>query len=636
MAVRSVRACCTLPFISVARRWLHPVFSQSKEKRRAVRMRKRLFKLGTALLLTGAICFGGLTLAPRAAAQTLNGIDVSRYQGSIDWQQVATSGVSFAYIRAGEGATSPDLSFQTNWSGASAAGITPGAYLYFHPAQDPIAQANLLVQQLRAVGFHGGNLVPVIDVETTDSQPPATVVASLRATVNSVQSSIGALPAIYASPAWWDNSVGSSAFTSDPLWLACWCTGTLPVPANNWGGNGWQVWQYSSQGTLPGIHGRVDLDQSATSPLPYYHVPTAQVSSLPSTENSTAYTVSWSINPGSPPAGSYVLWAEDGGGPWVNYVTTQATSYVAYGFPGHMYSFYVEAIGTDGYHSGWPPQVEASTTISSAATHSITAFTSMYGARGDGTLVPGSSPPTGIAHAFGWNIIRGLSLNPGGLGGVELDGWGGLQAFGDTVSVNQSAYWPNWDIATGISVGPGNEGYVLDGWGGVHPFSVNGAPLPAAPTSLGGYWPGWKIARAVATFADGTGGVVLDGWGGVHPFTVAGDSQAAATPGVTGYWPNWDIARSIVLLPGSTYTHYSGYVLDGWGGIHPFGGAPPLSTGAYWAGWDIATSIVLLPGSSIAGYVLDGWGGLHQFGGAPAVLSPRYNPAAWAFGLSIR
>src|SRR5207302_221452 len=142
---------------------------------------------------------------------------------SIAWPTVGTSGISFAYIRAGEGSSQPDDDFQKNWTGAKAAGITAGAYLFFHPSQDPVAQAGLLVHQLQLVAFIHGDLVPVIDVETTDNQSPTVITANLQKVVDSVRSAIGATPGIYTSPVWWDQHVGSSAFSTSPLWVAQWC-----------------------------------------------------------------------------------------------------------------------------------------------------------------------------------------------------------------------------------------------------------------------------------------------------------------------------------------------------------------------------------------------------------------------------
>jgi hypothetical protein len=65
-------------------------------------------------------------------------------------------------------------------------------------------------------------------------------------------------------------------------------------------------------------------------------------------------------------------------------------------------------------------------------------------------------------------------------------------------------------------------------------------------------------------------------------------------------------------------------VLDGWGGVHPFGGAPKMTGSVFWSGWDIARGIAMVKGPGAAGYVLDGLGGTHPFGGAPALASSRY------------
>ena len=133
----------------------------------------------------------------------------------------------------------------------------------------PSRQADLLVSQLRAVGFSHGDLVPTIDVETTDGEPQSVVVANLRTIVNTVSAAIGSLPAIYCSPSWWSGNINSAAFTLDPLWIANWFVTQPQVPENNWGGTGWQVWQFSDAGSVPGISGNVDLDEGGVRSLPY-------------------------------------------------------------------------------------------------------------------------------------------------------------------------------------------------------------------------------------------------------------------------------------------------------------------------------------------------------------------------------
>jgi hypothetical protein len=118
---------------------------------------------------------------------------------------------------------------------------------------------------------------------------------------------------------------------------------------------------------------------------------------------------------------------------------------------------------------------------------------------------------------------------------------------------------------------------------------------------------------------------VLDGWGGLHPFGGA-QLNAAGAP----YWQGWDIARSAALDGGA-----GGWVLDGWGGIHGFGGEPGLQPPVYWQGWDIARALVVLADHR-SGYVLDGWGGVHAFGSAPPLGGfPYWQGWDIARGLSI-
>jgi Subtilase family len=336
----------------------------------------------------------------------------------------------------------------------------------------------------------------------------------------------------------------------------------------------------------------------------------------PSISDSTGFPVSWAPGAGVI-ATSYSLWVEDGSGPWTRWTDTGAQSATFHGFAGHTYTFSAEVHGGR-FDSGPPDGLgEAATAISGTAAGGP--FTGLYAVDGYGALHPGSSPPLATTAAWpGWSIARGLAMAPGGQGGWVLDGFGGVHPFGATGAMPgvlaTSGYWSGWDIARGIAAGPdGQGGDVVDGWGGVHPLGN------AAPVRASSYWPGWDIARGVALDAcdpTGHGGWVLDGWGGVHPFGSAPGLPASS------YWPGWDIARAIAGT--CTGGQPGGYVLDGWGGVHPFGAAPPLATSTYWHGWDIARGLALLPGGG--GYVVDGWGGFHPVGGAPAVDTPTYAP----------
>jgi hypothetical protein len=112
----------------------------------------------------------------------------------------------------------------------------------------------------------------------------------------------------------------------------------------------------------------------------------------------------------------------------------------------------------------------------------------------------------------------------------------------------------------------------------------------------------------------------------VHTFTT-GTSHAVPAH-VSGYWPGWDIARAITLLAGSTPAQYSGYVLDGWGGLHPFASLntplPPSEVSTdRWPGADFARAVVMVPQSRTMGYLVDVQGNFYPFGGAPAVFVPN-------------
>lgn len=128
------------------------------------------------------------------------------------------------------------------------------------------------------------------------------------------------------------------------------------------------------------------------------------------------------------------------------------------------------------------------------------------------------------------------------------------------------------------------------------------------------------------------GGVVLDGWGGLHSFGGFVLNQNAAA-----YWGGWDIARALAVREDGS----GGWTLDGYGGVHAFGSAPAVQT-PFYVGSDIARALVvtsrdangILDGRQ--GYVLDGYGGLHPWGGAPSLPAPATHPGIdTARGLEI-
>jgi lysozyme len=187
----------------------------------------------------------------------LEGVDVSVYDGTtIDWNQVAGAGKAFAFARVSDGTSDVDPTFDTNYAAIKAAGMIRGAYQFFEPAQDPVAQANLLLSKIGTL--RPGDLPPVLDIEVTGGQLPATIVTNIQTWISTVQQATGVTPMIYTAAGFWNGSVGSSNFAADPLFAANYGV-TCPDLPTGW--LTWQFWQYADNGSVPGIGIDVDLDQ---------------------------------------------------------------------------------------------------------------------------------------------------------------------------------------------------------------------------------------------------------------------------------------------------------------------------------------------------------------------------------------
>jgi lysozyme len=195
-----------------------------------------------------------LTIIPPGPS-TLQGLDVSQYDGTVDWNAVAASGRNFAFVRVSNGTTA-DSAFAQNYSGVKTAGLVRGAYQLFRPGQDPSAQASLLLQEIGTLG--PGDLPPVLDVELTDGQTPAAISAGIQTWVTAVQNATGRPPIIYTSAFFWNAAVGSSSFAGNPLWIANWGVSAPNVPSP-W--HSWVFWQYSVTGFVSGVSSQVDLDE---------------------------------------------------------------------------------------------------------------------------------------------------------------------------------------------------------------------------------------------------------------------------------------------------------------------------------------------------------------------------------------
>ena len=187
------------------------------------------------------------------SSNQLAGIDVSKWQGTVNWKSVQQAGIAFAFARATYGTSEVDSCFNENWQGMQQAGILRGAYHFFLAAEDPTEQAEFFI---RTVGSLGANdLAPVIDVEA-GSGTSSNLAAGVQTWLTTVEQGLGRRPIIYTAPSYW-NEYLTSAFGSYPLWVAEYGVST-PKAVNGW--TNWTFWQHSSTGAVAGVNGPVDLD----------------------------------------------------------------------------------------------------------------------------------------------------------------------------------------------------------------------------------------------------------------------------------------------------------------------------------------------------------------------------------------
>jgi len=188
---------------------------------------------------------------------SIHGIDVSSYQGKIDWKKVKAMKedsvhVTFAFIKATEGISSVDAYFQRNWREAPKAGIVCGAYHYFIPRKSGLWQARFFLQTVK---FEEGDLPPVVDVEDLSGQSPEKMRRELQDFLQFVERKTKVKPIIYSGLTFYkDNLKGH--FDGYPLWIAHYYQLDLKAGAKT----KWHFWQHSDKARINGINHVVDFN----------------------------------------------------------------------------------------------------------------------------------------------------------------------------------------------------------------------------------------------------------------------------------------------------------------------------------------------------------------------------------------
>lgn len=220
--------------------------------------KKMLWSAGIFLLAAVVLTAGILILRKDikinpilADRYEVHGVDVSHYQGTIDWETLSRQNLDFAVIKATEGSTHIDDRFVENWQAAEQTHLYLGAYHFFSFDSEGDRQANSFIE---TVGNLEGKLAPVVDVEyygNKRSNPPerAEVVQNLKALLDTLEQHYQIKPIIYTTFTVYNDYIRDD-FGDYPLWVrSVYCPPVILF------GNKWSFWQYMDTAILDGYAG---------------------------------------------------------------------------------------------------------------------------------------------------------------------------------------------------------------------------------------------------------------------------------------------------------------------------------------------------------------------------------------------
>lgn len=205
----------------------------------------------TCIVICACLYFGIIHINhPELSGYKVKGVDVSSYQGDIDWDELSEQGISFAYIKATEGSSTVDRCFEANWNNSSNTDLRIGAYHFFSFESTGENQAKLFCDTVKAVP----NMIPpVIDVEFygrfhgADDIDVDAVKKELRSMVDILTEHYGVKPIIYVSSETY-NLIVRDDFPDCGLWYRS-VYGHVPKDVK------WTIWQYSNRHVLKGYSG---------------------------------------------------------------------------------------------------------------------------------------------------------------------------------------------------------------------------------------------------------------------------------------------------------------------------------------------------------------------------------------------
>ena len=187
---------------------------------------------------------------------TYKGIDISNWQGSVDFSEVKNSGVQIVYIEATEGNFYTDPYLQEFYDGASSSGLLIGFYHFFSPSVSASEQAKYFTN---AISGMTSDCRLVLDLEEAGSYGSAELSMLANEFLEAVEINSGLNVALYTYASFANNNIEPGyGLEKYPLWIAEY--GTSSPESNSIWGSSYAGWQYSDTGYIPGVSGNCDLD----------------------------------------------------------------------------------------------------------------------------------------------------------------------------------------------------------------------------------------------------------------------------------------------------------------------------------------------------------------------------------------
>lgn len=189
------------------------------------------------------------------AGYQVHGIDISHYQGDINWKMLKQTHqgqfpIEFIFMKATEGGDYSDRRFVANFDSAKAHGFIRGAYHFYNPKTDANKQADFFINSVK---LEPGDLPPVLDIEKK-GRDVKKLQDDLKIWLRKVENHYGVKPIIYASYKFKTRYLNDSVFNSYPYWIAHYYVDSVRYQGQ------WKFWQHTDVGTLPGIEEKVDLN----------------------------------------------------------------------------------------------------------------------------------------------------------------------------------------------------------------------------------------------------------------------------------------------------------------------------------------------------------------------------------------